>query len=212
MKRAAIATALFLGLGAAAPSPTSERYTPSGGWPDGEEDAARYERWFGNQLRAMGEPTLSSAASREGFKRRFRLLVLPTNHPAYAIRVDEPVAGPASVHAVRLDGAGGYSPGKILEQEHYVPNPAAIRRLFRIVAEVRLSEYPLKETMDGVEIITVCGDGVQFVFELVDGRGNHFFSRHACEIQQGLWKLVDATDGLRRTVGSDLKRYRRRSD
>jgi hypothetical protein len=181
---------------------------PPSGWSRGD-DAAFFERWFGGQLRAMEEPVLSSPASRGGFRRRFRMLVLPSFHHAYAIRVDEPVAGPAKVRAVRLDGRGGYSPGRILEQERYVPDRAAIRRLYRAIADLHLAELSRQEGLGPDEngTITICADGVRFVFELVDERGSHLVTR-GCGMDPHLWTLVDAADALRRSVGSDLKEYR----
>jgi hypothetical protein len=180
---------------------------PSNGWSRGS-DLGFYERWFGGQLRAMEEPVLSSSASRGGFRWRFRMLVLPSFHHAYAIRVDEPVAGPAKVRAVRLDGRGGYSPGKILEQERYVPDRAAIRHLHAAIVSVRLADLPRQTSPDAEDgTIVVCADGVRFVFELVDERGNHLVTR-GCEMDASLWTLVDAADALRRSVGSDLKEYR----
>src|SRR3954471_592469 len=125
MNWAATAAVIFLGLAGAAPAAPPESYLPSSGWSH-SANAASFERWFGRQLRAMEEPVLSSRASRTGFRRRFRMLVLPSFHHAYAIRVDEPMHGPAQVRAVRLGGEGGYSPGAILEQESYVPDRAAL--------------------------------------------------------------------------------------
>lgn len=207
MRRAATTAIVFLGLVGVAPAASFEPYMPSSGWSR-DDEAELFENWVGRQLRAMEEPALSSPAGRAGFKRRFRMLVLPTFHHAYAIRVDEPTKGVAKVRAVRLDGRGGYSPGKILEQESYVPDRAALRRLYRTIAGVGLADLPrlaAPQAEDGA--IRVCADGVRIVFELVDQRGNHLVTR-GCDMDRRLWRLVDSADGLRRSVGSDLRKYR----
>jgi hypothetical protein len=201
------ATAAILLVLAAAPA--ADRYVPQNGWSR-EDQAEFFEDWFGGQLQAMEEPVLSAPGSAAGFKRRFRMLVLPTFHHAYAVRLDERADGRSEVRAVRLDGAGGYSPGKILEQESYSPDRAAVRRLRRAIAEVRLATLPQEtdETRLGnSDVIVVCADGVRFVFELVDASGSRFVTR-GCGMDRRLWKLVDAADALRRSVGSDLKKYR----
>lgn len=200
------AATFLLSLAAAAPA---EPYVPASGWSRADE-ADFFEEWFGGQLRAMAEPVLSAPGSGAGFRRRFRMLVLPSFHHAYAVRLDESADGRVEVRAVRLDGAGGYSPGKILEQERYVPDRAAVRRLHRAIADVRLATLPreVDETRDGDDgTIIVCADGVRFLFELVDERGSRLVTR-GCGMDRRLWRLVDAADALRRTVGSDLKKYR----
>jgi hypothetical protein len=203
-----IAAAFAFALTSAASAAPVRPYLPSSGWSSAE-DAAFFERWFGRQLRAMKEPALSSGASRAGFRRRFRMLVLPSFHHAYAIRVDEPVSGPPIVRAVRLDGRGGYSPGRILEQERYVADRAALRRLHDALADLRFADLPRENGMrpEDKDDIVVCADGVRFVFELVDERGSHIVTR-GCGMDPEFWTLVDAADALRRSVGSDLDEYR----
>jgi hypothetical protein len=206
MKAWAVAAAILPGLGAAAPA---QHYVPASGWSR-DDQAEFFEDWFGGQLQAMEEPALSAPGGNAGFRRRFRMLVLPSFHHAYAVRLDERIDGSAEVRVVRLDGAGGYSPGKLLEQESYSPDRHAVRRLHRAIAKVGLATLPREtdETRmgDGGSIV-VCADGVRFVFELVDERGSRLVTR-GCEMDRRLWKLVDAADALRRTVGSDLARYR----
>jgi hypothetical protein len=195
--------AVLLGI-AAAP----ERYVPQSGWSRADEPDF-FEEWFGGQLRAMEEPVLSESGGHSGFRRRFRMLVLPSFHHAYAVRLDERDDGRAEARVVRLDGAGGYSPGKILEQESYSPDRAAVRRLYRAIGKVGLATLPQEsdETQAGDGAIIVCADGVRFVFELVDERGSRFVTR-GCGMDRRLWKLVDSADALRRKVGSDLDKYR----
>jgi hypothetical protein len=187
---------------------STDRYIPESLLiPDQEPDF--YENWFGGQLRAMGEPLLSRPRDLGSFRRRFRMLVLPTFHPAYAIRIDEGWDGRAQVTAVRLDGAGGYSPGNVAERESYQISRAGIRPFDRALRDSRFRRLSMggepRKSPPGT--ITVCSDGLELVFELVDSQGIHFRVRGPCSDLESVMPLVEATDALRRVVGSDLARY-----
>lgn len=197
--------AAFLGLllicGGAAPPATQGSYVPAGIWRDPEQEA-HFERWFGDQLRAMREPVLSRMRDRAGFRRRFRMLVLPSFHPAYAIRIDEEAAGGARVRIVRLGGAGGYTPGGIKQEESFTLGADAVRQIDAAIEASGLAA--LAPDSDR----SLCLDGARFVFELIDERSNRFVTRHQCELGGALESLVSRIDALRRTVGSDLGEYR----
>jgi len=175
-------------------------YVPPNIWRD-TEDAARHEAWYGGQLRAMGEPILSRREVPAGFRRRFRMLVLPSFHRPYAIRVDRETSGRARVRIARLTGRGGYAPGEIFEQESYALTADQAARLDRDIEASGLASAPPRASAP-------CLDGAHFIFELVDARANRFVDRHQCGLNRALETLVWRIDGLRRTVGSDLAEYR----
>jgi hypothetical protein len=191
---------LLIGAGAAAPAAPHERYFPLENWRNAD-DAAHHEAWYGGQLRAMAEPILSRREDRSGFRRRFRMLVLPTFHRPYAIRVDELASGAAHVRIVRLTGRGGYGPGEILEQESYTLTADQAARLDGDIEASGLASAPPRAR-------AACTDGAQLVFELVAAQANRFVDRHQCSLNRALETLVWRIDGLRRTVGSDLAEYR----
>lgn len=197
--RRAHALPLLLLLAAAAPAGD---YVPDAGWRNPTDRAFR-EGWYGGQLRAMGEPILSRPADRGGFRRRFRMLVLPSFHRPYAIRVDQAASGRARVRIVRLNGRGGYGPGEIFEQESYALTADQAALLHRDIEASGLASAPPHAG-------ALCTDGAQFVFELVDAHGNRFVDRHQCGLNPQLETLVWRIDALRRTVGSDLGEYRSR--
>ena len=186
-------------IGAAAFAAPHGRYVPPDIWRDAD-DAARREAWYGGQLRAMAEPILRRREDRSGFRRRFRMLVLPSFHPPYAIRVDQETSGTARVRIVRLTGRGGYAPGEILEQESYALTADQAARLDGDIEASGLASAPPRAG-------AACIDGAHFIFELVDARGNRFVDRHQCSLNRALETLVWRIDGLRRTVGSDLAEY-----
>ena len=187
--------------GAAAPEPAmrSERYVPAAGWHD-DWEADFYERWVGNQLRAMNEPSLSGSGSRRHYRQRFRMLVLPNDHPAYAVRVDEGRTGKAVGRFVILDGAGGYSPGRVADEADFVLNPTRKRRLAAALAAsgIRTAPRVLPLQTRGNETL-ICGHATVFVFELIDAQGTHIVTRD-CDLAGGLLDLMRQAEALRRIV------------
>ena len=165
------------------------------------------ESWFGNQLRAMEEPVLARTAAASGLRRRFRMLVLPAFHPAYAVRAEEGTAS-GRIHIVRLDGNGGFEPGRIAERETYRVNRAQMHLIDREIANSGVLDLtPVSHPPPDAEEILVCMDGVQFVFEIVDPASTRVVTRHDCELTRGLRRLVRFIDDLRVDVGSDLAQY-----
>ena len=169
-------------------SNATEHYVPEGLWDEQRTDFR--EHWFGHQLRAMNEPVLSRQTDREGYRRRFRMLVLPAFHPAYAIRIDERT-GEGRVRAVRLDGNGGYGPGVIAQQEQYSLNRDEMREIDRAIDASGVAFLSPDPGPEG----QICVDGVQFVFELVDEGGSRFITRHECDLNRELRTLVEQIDG-----------------
>jgi hypothetical protein len=206
MRRSVLLLLLFLGNSSARAEPPEQRYVPTTIWPN-SESAEFHERWFGSQLRAMGEPILSRPGDREAYRRRFRLLVLPSFHHPYAIRIDEEASGGARVRIVRLNGTGGYGPGTISQQENFRLGTDQVRILDRAITASDLESDPVARPPDEGEAIAICTDGVQFAFEMVDDHASHFVSKHQCGLSAALERLIWQVDGLRRSVGSDLRHY-----
>jgi len=158
-----------------------------------------YEHWFGGPLRTMEEPSFSRADSLGEFRRRFRLVVLPSFHPAYAIRIDESRDGSAQVRIARLDQRREGT--RIAESESFVLAAAALQPVDEAIDAAAL------RSRRGEPSSGSCTDGVTFVFELVDEAGRVFVHRHQCSLNATLLRLVRHVDALRRTVGSDLPGY-----
>lgn len=207
---------LRLALAAAAAGqaePETERYTPSTGWHDNDWAAPFYERWYGNQLRAMGEPRLSGPAHLEGFRRRFRLLVLPNYRSAFAYRVDELVDGGAVLRWVRLDGAGGYEPGEIAAARVRRLRSGERRRFNAALETAALRSLPrdnwsddVRENADGTRTITICHHATHYVFELLDESGRHYLSRRSCDLEEALGGLARVLYAIKRPPrGSDIR-------
>jgi hypothetical protein len=155
-------------------------YIPDTGW-DGDEWAKFYEDWYGGQLRAMREPTLSSPASLGGYTERFRLLVLPTFEPGRSYRVDWLENGEAEVRWVQLDGAGGYEPGNIDCQGRRALESGEARILRTELETLDLFSLPTADELQR-KSSTACFDGTALVFEHLSKSGRRFITRH-CHVE-----------------------------
>lgn len=174
------------------------RYVPRNGWDD-DWSATHYERWFGNQLVAMGERPFGNPAALEGAILRFRLLVLPSFRPAFSARVDVSASGNATLSWTKLDGAGGYAPGKIATAGRRELSSSEARDFRARLADARLGEESQDwknptRVVDGKEVIVVCADGTQAVVEQVDLAGHRLITRHGCDPKSlGLASLIRTT-------------------
>lgn len=183
MMKRALLPLLFLAATAAAPA---EHYVPVEGWRD-PRTAELFEQWFGGQLRAMGEPVLSRPGSLAGYRRRFRMLVIPTFQPAYTVRIDEGAHG-GTVRVVLLDGRGGYAPGRIARQATFTLTMAEVQDAIGAIRTSGLTSAAPEDPPDPPEVVTVCADGTAVVFELVEPQRSRFVAR-ACGVSGPLRRL-----------------------
>jgi hypothetical protein len=189
--------------GAQAP-PAGERYTPTGIWRDADWAEPFFERWFGDQLRAMDEPVLAGPDDLGRFRSRFRLLVLPNSDPGWTIRIDERSTGDGIVTYVRLDGAGGYAPGNVAERHRSTIDRADMALLRSELRRLRFSQLPAEEPPPPQQecgedecTISICFHATKYVFERIDRDGRHFVARNACEMEPGLQRLYELLMPLR---------------
>ncbi len=200
-----IALALFA---AQQVAPPSADYVPDTGWRDNEWGQTFYERWFGNQLRAMREPALASVTDLGGFRDRFRLLVLPTFEPAYAYRVDVREDGAASLRWVRLNGRGGYAPGALARQgtrqlrRDEVSQFGLALRSAEMGSLQRQEHEGISDNPDGSQSLTMCLDGTTYVFEHLSSQGRLFIVRSCGIDEEPLDRLAEVVFrlGSRRTM------------
>ncbi len=180
-------------------------YVPDTGWRDNEWAHAFYERWFGNQLKAMREPPLSSEADLAGYRERFRLLVLPTFQPAYAYRIDVRQDGTAVLRWARLNGAGGYAPGRLARQGSRPLRAEELQAWREALAAATLGsltqdERGPVEREDGS--IVICPDATTSIFEYLDRSGRTYVARY-CEIEAPLLRLESVVYNMQPLDGTN---------
>ena len=197
--RYAIAALVF---GACACS--SPDYVPDTGWSDSESEADFYEDWFGKQLAAAKEPSLSGRDDLGPFVSRFRLLVLPSFAPASIYRIDETSSGQLKLSYTKLNGAGGYEPGWVTERWQRGLSPGETITFRKAIELAKLPEAHREGgpnvTLDdnSKEVMILCFDGTRFVFELLSAEQRHFVTRHDCELDRDgeLGELIEFVSGL----------------
>jgi hypothetical protein len=153
-----------------------------------------FEDWFGDQLAAMREPSLLSISQEGASAEQYRLLVLPSFSPGYAIRVTHKFDGDSEIKYTELDGAGGYEPGKISKQSvREIPQQQVddLKETFEAINFWGLPTELDRSPKPG-EVIHVCTDGTRFVFETVSGGQYKLFHVHECRAGEvtGLAELI----------------------
>ncbi len=190
----------FLGLALLQAVPASD-YVPDDGWDDNDWARTFYEDWLGAQLRAMREPALSGQTQLDGYYERFRLLVLPSFEPAYSYRIDVRPDGAARLRWARLNGRGGYAPGRLVRQGYRSLLSSELRDFRRALAAAALDSLSREEQVvfideEGNEYLRSCFDGTLLVFEHLTAHRRVYVVRH-CTIENSVQRLADAIYRLR---------------
>lgn len=149
------------------PAKKDTAYFPTskdGEWKNGAISAFESE-WYSKHLSAMGEPSLYPP--RDGVT-AFRLLILPTwGHP---ISVRAEMVGEAyKLVSRRLDGQGGYDPGKVVETREVALTKADTASLKKLLDSLKMFERPTEDGHSGL-------DGDQWIFEGVAGGRYHILN------------------------------------
>lgn len=149
--------------------PTSDYY-PVGALDPTDGRADQFDReWFSAHLTAMGEsPIMCNDAVTE-----YRFLWLRTFHHPVVIRAT--IADHrATLHAVELDGKGGYEPGQMLRQVNRSLSTREVHTLEQVVGDSNLRQTP------SVERSAMLGtDGARWVLEIRDRTGYRVLNRQS---------------------------------
>ena len=151
----------------ACPSSSSKDYFFASGTLDPANSRADdfVRGWYSEQLAAMGEPSISCGEPQDVY----RLTWLRTFHHPVAVRVTAQ-GEQAILHAIELDGAGGYEPGKVLRRNEKVLSHAEFDELRRAFSEARFGSMPTSEGRLGL-------DGAEWILEAFDENGYHIVVR-----------------------------------
>lgn len=126
--------------------------------------------WYSAQLRALKEPSLFRLASKPS-SHSFRFLWLRTfNHPI-AVRVDIKPDGTGLLTTKMASGAGGYSPGTLIQNTTITVDRAQVNSLLALVDKVNFWTAP-----NPVEDQTGT-DGAQWIVEGVRSGQYHVVDR-----------------------------------
>jgi hypothetical protein len=143
---------------------SDEYYFPAETFADesGRNDAF-VRGWYSEQLRAMGEPSLSCGSP----GRVYRFTWLRTFHHPIAVRVTD-FGRRGRLDAIELDGAGGYEPGKPLRRRSFVLGKKTMGALRESMASAW--DLAATEPSNG-------RDGAEWIIELADHGRHHAIVR-----------------------------------
>lgn len=150
MKKAVLLSILLVSC-----SVISEPYFPKGVLDPVDDSEEFVQSWYSSHLRSMQEPSLLK--SHELVVYRFTWL--PTFHPPMIFRITEKAGEKYDLIVKRTDGAGGYSPGKIVDNiKIAIPTKVAKALITKLESECNFWSLP-----PTVEVLGL--DGSQWIFE-----------------------------------------------
>ncbi len=129
---------------------------------------------FHNFLSAMKEPPLWKLAEKDNTATVYRFLWLPTFHSPISVRFVKSDAG-VILHAVRLDGKGGYEPGNIIVRKSKKLMPAHWERIAKQIEKAKFWSLPTYPPPSG----TLIADGDMLIVEGVNDGVHHAVVRHS---------------------------------
>ncbi|HET6432829.1 hypothetical protein [Dyella sp.] len=131
-----------------------KRYFPGGALNPASPQSDGFEnRWYSRQLEAMSEPALTPVPG----SRTYRFTWLRTFHHPVAVRVAM-TSTRCALHAIELDGAGGYAPGKVYRRKILEITPKACARFEAFIRANGFWDIPPSDHVSGA-------DGSQWIVE-----------------------------------------------
>ena len=124
--------------------------------------------WYGKALHRMNEPRLPESA-KDPATVVYRFTVLPTWGNPIAVRAQE-VGGNFTLFARRLDGFGGYDPGKLVEKKDVKLTEAESKQLASLITRLQFFDMAPNDDVQG-------DDGDEWILEGVSEGRYHVVQR-----------------------------------
>lgn len=144
-------------------------YFPYGTFDDDEEWDLFTQDWYSSHIESMSEPILYTYVG----KPVYRFTWLRTFHPAMAFRINAKPDGSYALVSKRTNGAGGYQPGRLIDnEEQRLPTGKGGELIRMLEVDCDFWSLPTREQaiVEGDEIVAGT-DGAQWIFEaMVSGR------------------------------------------
>jgi hypothetical protein len=145
-----------------------DSYFPIKTKADGEGVTAFESKWYGKSLERMNEPRLPGLA-RDVSADVYRIMILPTWGNPIVVRVQKH-GELYSLSARRLDGQGGYDPGKLAEAKDIELSADDSKSLAALIQNLHFFQLPTKDDVRGL-------DGDEWIIEGVSQRKYHVVVR-----------------------------------
>jgi hypothetical protein len=141
------------------------RYFPKGLLSDNQELDEFRVGWYSTQLNALEEPSLWESSKTQRTQ-SYRFLWLRTFHHPIAIRIDVNTDGTSRLTTEMTSGAGGYAPGKLIENHTVTMSKEQTDWFLGKIEEHKFWKLPSVEDTRGL-------DGAQWIIEgIKDGSYN----------------------------------------
>jgi hypothetical protein len=138
--------------------------------------------WYSKPLKAMKEPSLWQLSKTDRSATVYRFLWLPTFHRPVSVRLVRSSEG-TILHAVLLDGRGGYEPGKIIVSKTVKISAKQWESFQRLLDKVQFWEMPSKDPGNFGK------DGDQLILEGVRAGKYHIVDRWSPDAGDDYTKL-----------------------
>ena len=159
---------LLCALGAAF---AQEPYFPQGILEDNAQGDSFRSDWYSKHLKALEEPSLLQK-SKDSTAESYRFVWLRTFHHPIIVRVDIQANGGAELTTKVSSGAGGYEPGKLVENTSRPLTQKQIEKFLATIQRLQFWELPTHETPE-----TVGCDGSQWIIEGIKNGKYHVVDR-----------------------------------
>lgn len=128
------------------------------------------EQWYSKHLRLMKEPSLF--ANRDDKEKEvYRFTLLPNwGDPRCVVVEQDQKKGQATIRFSRLDGDGGYDPGKLVEQEQRELDEKEFNEFASLFKALEFEKQSTEDPVMGL-------DGSQWILECLKGGKYHIVVR-----------------------------------
>lgn len=147
----------------AAPAPTQSQYFPKGTFAEQGDAEAFVVTWYSHALKSLEEPSLWELSRNDKHAVVYRFLWLRSFHHSVAIRINIASDGTAEVVTKVSSGAGGYDPGRLIENQTKKLSALRVKNLLEQVKSANFWKLPTEDNNaprgdDGAEWIL---EGIQ---------------------------------------------------
>ncbi|MGI1679883.1 MAG: hypothetical protein K6L75_14165 [Cellvibrionaceae bacterium] len=146
--------------------------------------------WYKKFYRGAGVRPLCAHSSNR--YETYRLVILRTFHNPIFIDLEK-AGSRIEVSAVRLNGAGGYSPGKPVEYKSSKVSTEEFKKFKQKIASVDFwnlmtEDEKMQEANKNNEDVIIVMDGAVWIFEGASYNTYHIFDRHS-DYEDELWEI-----------------------
>jgi hypothetical protein len=142
-----------------------EPYFPQGVLEDNAQGDSFRSNWYSKHLIALEEPSFLQK-SKDSSAESYRFVWLRTFHHPIIVRIDVQANGSAELTTKVSNGAGGYEPGKLVENTSRPLTQRQTDKFLATIQRLQFWELPTHETPE-----TVGCDGSQWIIEgIKDGK------------------------------------------